>query len=207
MRSALAIVVFTAAGVLGCSNESPSPGTGGSGGSAGGSPLTVEPYLYTAEGSGSLLLHEGDPIELWGAPQGGHWSRIGARVGGFGTDTAKLVVRARDPDTQTVIVEATRTAPMVPVEGAPGLMQPDPTNMYNMAHVPLCPADDGRGIDGAKLLLEVQVIELYGDFSEGTTSLGVVPRCPSEAGPARDYCTCECGPDYVPGKCASPTSG
>jgi hypothetical protein len=167
----------------------------------------VEPLVFTGEGDGHAPIAEGGPLELWAAPQGGHWSRVGARVVGLGTDTAELVARLRDPTSGALVAEATRTAPMVPVPGSPDVKHPDPTNMYNVVHLPLCPGDDSRGLAGATYHLEVQVTELYGDFSQGAATLTVVPTCTAPAGPLLDYCACECAADYVPGKCAGPTNG
>jgi hypothetical protein len=192
---------------MGCASESTPAGTGGSGGAEAGSPLGVQAYLYTAEGEGYSLIQPGGTLELWAAPQGGHWARVGARVAGLETDTAELVARLVDPQTKQVVVEATRTAPMVATQDDPSLKQPDPTNMYNVVHLPLCPGDDGRALDGGEFWLELVVTELYGDFSTGSVSLPVVPKCQQPAGAEKDYCSCECGPGYVPGKCAGPTNG
>ncbi len=200
---ALALVL---AGSTGCDSSDRPGGTGGSGGGEAGT-LSVQAYLYTAEGAGYTLLEPGAELELWAAPQGGHWARIGARVGGLGTDTAELVARLFDPTTDALVVQADRTAPMVIAKDDPSLKQPDPLDMYNVVHLPLCPGEGGRGLNGESYRLEVQVTELYGNFSTGSVSLPVVPSCQQPAGPAQDYCACECGSDYLPGKCAGPTNG
>lgn len=175
--------------------------------SDGGAPLSVQPYLYLAQGAGYATIEPGGEIELWAAPQGGHWARVGARVGGLETDAAELVARLVDPETKAVVVEATRTAPMVAAADAPGWKQPDPTDMYNVVHLPLCPGEGGRALDGGSFWLEVEVTELYGDFSTGSVSVPVVPRCQQAPGADLDYCRCECAGDYLPGKCASPSGG
>lgn len=197
LRGALALVALAASG---CDGEPAPPGSGGAGGDSGAA-LSVTPYLYRAEGDGYVLLQPGGELELWAAPQGGRWARIGARVGGLGTDTAKLVARLIDATSGTVVVEASRTAPMVPAKDDPNLMQPDPTDMYHVVHLPLCPGVGGRPIAGVEYRLEVEVTELYGDFSAGTAALPVVPTCQEPPGLALEQCSCECGPDYAIGKC------
>lgn len=186
---------------LACTPEEDPPRS--SEGGAGASGLEVEPVQYTAEGTGYALLEPGAEIELWGAPQGGHWSRVGAQVRGLDSKTVRLVARWKDAESGSILVEAERTSPMVPVPGSAGWMQPDPTSMYNVAHLPLCPSDAKDGAQGVERVLEVEVTELYDDFESGVSAVKVVPRCGQAPGPLLDYCKCECGPDYLPGKCVS----
>jgi hypothetical protein len=195
----LALACLTAA----CSSDERPGGSGGAAGSSGSS-LEVQPYVWST--NGSIPIVAGGPIELWSAPQGGHVSRIGAKVAGLETDTAELVARLRDPVSGKVIVESSRTAPMVAVPGEPGVKQPDPSSMYDVVHLPLCPDNDGRAIDGQPFLLEVRATELYADFSEGSATMEVTPTCGSDE-PSPGYCACECGPDYAPAKCAGDAGG
>jgi len=195
----LAIACSTAA----CSSDQHPGGSGGAAGSA-SSTLDVRPFVWSTDGAVPIVA--GGTIELWSAPQGGHVSRIGAEISGLETDTAELVARLRDPVSGDVIVESSRTAPMVPVPGEPGVKQPDPSSMYNVVHLPLCPDNDGRAIDGQPFLLEVRATELYADFSEGSATLEVTPACSSED-PSSGYCGCECGADYAPAKCAGDAGG
>ncbi|MBI3201679.1 MAG: hypothetical protein HYZ29_09065 [Myxococcales bacterium] len=167
----------------------------------------MQAALYTAEGDGYDLLEPGSELELWSAPQGGHWSRIGARVGGLGSDTAELVARLVDPETGAVIASASRTAPMIPTPSDSALKHPDPSDMMHVVHLPMCPSDDGRALDGVVHRLEVEVTELYGDFGTGSVVLPIVPRCQQAAGADLARCVCECGPSYAPGKCALPDGG
>jgi hypothetical protein len=148
-----------------------------------------------------LPIVDGSSIELWAAPQGGHVSRIGAKVAGLATDTALLVARLRDSESDAVVVESSRTAPMLPVPGQPEWKQPDPSSMYNVVHLPLCPDNDGRAIDATSYRLEVRVTELYGDYSEGAAEPLVTPTCSGDAA-LLSYCQCECAASYSPGKCA-----
>lgn len=167
----------------------------------------MQAALYTAEGDGYDVLEPGADLELWAAPQGGHWSRIGARVGGLGSDTAELVARLIDPATGAVLAQASRTAPMIPTPGDPAFKHPDPSDMMHVVHLPMCPADDARGVDGVSYRLELEVTELYGAFSTGSVAIPIVPRCGQPAGAGLSHCQCECGPSYVPGKCALPETG
>jgi len=190
-------------GTLACSSEQGPAGSGGSGGSSGATAsLGVEPYVWTGEGTGSVFIQDGGSIELWSAPQGGHVSRIGARVTGLDTDKAELVARLRDPKDDAVVAESSRTTTMLPVPSLPGVKQPDPGDLYAVVHLPLCPDYAGRPIADTEYLLEVHVTELYGDFTEGSVSLHVTPTCEQPPGPELEHCSCECGPDYGPAKCA-----
>lgn len=194
-------MVALCSSVAACDSSDPADGTGGAGGSA--PALGVEAYGWVPQGEAVVTLSDGDAIELWGAPQGGHVSRIGARVTGLGTDTALLVARLRDPTTDAVIAEGTRTSPMVDAPDVPGAKQPDPSSMYNLVHLALCPDNDGQAIAGVERVLELAVTELYGDFSEGSTRVRVVPTCLMPPGPEHDSCECECAADYTLGKCAA----
>ncbi len=188
------------ASVTGCDSPTEPRGTGG----AAGNPLTVQAALYTAEGDGYEPIAPGGALELWAAPQGGRWARIGARVGGLDSDTAELVARLIEPVTGALVAEASRTAPMIVTPDDPDFKHPEPSDMNHVVHLPLCPDGNGRAVHGVGYLLELQVTELYGDFSTGSVALPVVPGCQEVPGPARDYCECECGPDYVLGKCVWP---
>lgn len=164
----------------------------------------MQAALYTAEGDGYESIAPGGALELWAAPQGGRWARIGARVGGLDSDTAELVARLLEPATGDLVAEASRTAPMVVTPGDPGIKHPDPSDVNHVVHLPLCPDGSGRAVHGVGYLLELSVTELYGDFSTGSVELPVVPSCQDPPGPVREYCECECGPAYAPGKCVSP---
>jgi len=185
-----------------CDGGAESPGSGGSSGGDSGAPLSVQAILFSAEGAGWAPLEPGGALELWAAPQGGHWARIGARARGLGTDTAELAARLYDPGSSTPFVEATRTAPMVVAKDDPTLAQPDPSDMYHYVHLPLCPGEGGRALNGGEFRLVVTVTELYGDFSEGSVALDVRPTCQQPAGATLSFCTCECAAAYAPGKCS-----
>src|SRR5689334_20539303 len=61
--------------------------------------LVVLPAQFTELDTPLRMLAEGDSIDLWPAPQGGHVVLVAAKVRNFVGDTAVLRVQARYADT------------------------------------------------------------------------------------------------------------
>jgi hypothetical protein len=147
------------------------------------------------------VLDDGGALELWRAPQGGHVILIGAQIKGLESDMIELRARLRVPTTNFVVAEEGRTVVTQPVPGEPGWRQTDRRTNSQAAHVPVCPNYEARAVVGEEHVLEVEVTELYADFSFGSATVTVLPTCmqtdPSENG----NCVCECEADYTLGKC------
>jgi hypothetical protein len=166
-------------------------------------PLVILPAQFTEEDMPMRMLSPGDPVDLWSAPQGGHVVLLGAKVKNLTSDTITLKVRFRDPDTGLIVAEEARTVKMLPVDGEPGVMQPDIRSRSQVSNVPLCPSYDSRGVVDQTFDVEVLVTALYSEPMESASAtIRVVARCSTPEDEAA--CRCECGPDYVLGKCSGP---
>lgn len=197
-------VLAFALAAAGCG--APSPGPGGSGGAAGAggsgpTDLEVTAMMYTTPDTPEVLCVDGDSFELWRAPQGGHVMVVGARVAGLESDTIELRARLRDAESGWIVAEEARTVVMDEVPGEPGVLQTDRRTRSQAAHVPVCPDYDDDDIVDREHILEVEVTELYADFSQGTALVRVVPACMQE-GADQERCRCECSAGYTLGKCS-----
>jgi hypothetical protein len=173
------------------------PAEGGEDGNA----LLVLPAQFTEENMPLRMLAEGDPIDLWPAPQGGHVVLVGAKVKNLESDTVILRVRARYPDTPFIVAEEARLVKMVPVPGEPGTTQPELQTRTQVAHVPLCPDYDPMDIVDRPLEFTVTVTPTSSDAGlSSTATLHLLPKC--LPGPSEAFCRCECSANYVLGKCA-----
>ena len=194
----------SAGAVDGGAGGSPADSGGGASGAAsdsGPADLEVQPFYYVPPDQPVTVLKEGDPVQLWHAPQGGHVIVIGARV--FGLDTAymRLTARVRMPDTGVIVRENSRTVVMVDVPGEPGWKEIDRRSCSQAAHVALCPNYGDRDIFGQEYVLEVLVTELYADSSAGSAELRVIPSCLQTDPVGKELCTCECSANFVAGTC------
>src|SRR5260370_3280230 len=108
--------------------------------------LQVLPAQFTISSMPMRMLAEGDGVDLWNAPQGGHVVLFGAKVKNMTSDTANLKVRFRRPSTGLIVAEEGRTVKMVPAPGEPGVLQPDIRSNSQVANVPLCPSLPPDGI-------------------------------------------------------------
>jgi hypothetical protein len=162
--------------------------------------LVVFPAQFIDEHSPMRMLADGDPVDLWSAPQGGHVVLIGAKVRNLNSDTAMLRARFRNPSNRFIIAEDGRTVKMLPVPGEPGMMQPDIRSFSQVANAPVCPSYNGMGIVDGTFDVEVTVTALYTDpVQTGGATIRVVARCSTPDDEA--HCRCDCGPDYYLGKC------
>lgn len=186
-------VLFGLVFAAGCGGEKKDTHEAGGTGNA----LEIQAIAFTEPAEPTSLLEPGGKLELWGAPQGGHVSRVGARIVNLDSDDVELRAELRD-ETGTVISSAVRTTPVTPVDGMFGVKETDRTSVYHFAHLALCPDPSGRPIDGRSYELTLLVTELYADFSEGTEVIEVRPSC----NPGDSFCLCECAEGYSPAACA-----
>jgi hypothetical protein len=164
--------------------------------------LTVYPALFVEEGSPIRLLADGDPIDLWKAPQGGHVLVISAQIEGVGGDTVKLQTRLREPDTMAIVAEEGRTVVVQPVADHPGRKEPDIRTRSQASHLPTCPDYGTRDLVDQPYLLEVEVTELYVTPPRtGKATVKVVPSCSGSLTLDPEVCRCECTAGYVLGRC------
>jgi hypothetical protein len=167
--------------------------------------LEVKPFMYTTPPLPVRILADGDPIELFRAPQGGHVLMVGARVAGLQSNTIELRARLRRASTRVIVAEELRTVVMETVVEEPSWKQTDRRTPTQVAHVAVCPNYDAEDVVGVAHELEVVVTELHGDFSTGSRSLRVVPSCVQPATAEREECVCECKANYTLGKCGATT--
>lgn len=147
------------------------------------------------------MLGEGDPIELWPAPQGGHVVLVAVKLKNFVGDMAIVRVKARYPGTPFIVAEEARSVKLVPVPDEPDTLQPDLTTRTQVDHVPLCPDYDTIDIVDRPLEFAVQVTGFGSDDPQsGEATLNLYPSC--VAGKVDvPFCRCECSANYKLGKC------
>lgn len=163
--------------------------------------LVILPAQFTEENMPLRMLREGDPIDLWPAPQGGHVVLVGAKVKNFTGDTAILRVKVGYPDTPFIIAQEARSIRLVPVPGEPDTKQPELTTRTQVAHVPLCPDYDPTDIVDNSLEFVIHLATLPdGGGQSAQMSLRLSPSCKNSAG-GETFCRCECSANYVLGKC------
>jgi hypothetical protein len=165
-----------------------------------GSSLVILPAQYTEENQPLRMLKEGDPIDLWPAPQGGHVVLVGAKLKHFAGEMAILRVRVRYPGTAFIIAEEARSVKFVPVPGEPDTKQPELATRTQVAHVPLCPDYDSEDMVDRPLEFSLQVTEPPADEPTVQTTLHLSPSCRASA-EGESFCRCECSANYVLGKC------
>ena len=162
--------------------------------------LVLLPAQFTEENMPMRMLAEGDPIDLWPAPQGGHVVLVAAKVRNLVGDTAMLRVSARYPDTPFIVAEEARSVKFVPVPGEPDTMQPDLRTRTQVAHIPLCPDYDPMDIVDRPLEFALTVTSTLGEEPQsGAATLQLYPSCAASADEA--HCKCECRANYFLGKC------
>jgi hypothetical protein len=164
--------------------------------------LHVEPMLYTEPDTPTRLLRDGDDVELWPAPQGGHVVLVGARVAGLDSRVVELAARLRRPGTREIVAEEKRTVTLEPVAGDPSLLESERRTRTQVAHVATCPDYESVNVVDEMHELEVLVREMAAPFATGTASTNVVPRCLQTDTAANAQCRCECSADYRLGKCS-----
>jgi len=164
--------------------------------------MEVLPAQFIVEDMPLRMLTEGDALDLWRAPQGGHVVLVAAKVRHFPSTAAALRVRVWSPATGILIAEEKRTVAMVPVPDEPDTAQPDLRSRSQVSHVPLCPNYDPDAIVDRELEVEVQMTALYTDPpQQAAARVHLVPRCNQEAATEQELCRCECGASYTLGKC------
>jgi hypothetical protein len=159
--------------------------------------------MYTPPDQPLVILEDGDPVELWRAPQGGHVLVVGARIRGLGGETISLRVRVRDPESNRILAEEKRTVVTELVPDEPGWRQTLRQTNSQATHVPVCPNYGARDIVSQTQRVEVHVTELYAPVeTTGQTELTLVPSCMQNEPSHLAQCVCECTADYVLGRCA-----
>jgi hypothetical protein len=162
--------------------------------------LVVLPAQFVEENIPLRMVGEGDPIDLWPAPQGGYVVLVAAKVKYLEGDTAILRVRARYPDTPFIVAEEARSVKLVPVPGEPDTQQPDLTTRTQIAHVPLCPDYDPMDIVDRPLEFAIEISSNAGEARQsGRATLKLYPSCVGSGDVA--FCRCQCTANYVLGKC------
>lgn len=190
--------MFVIFGVFGCSSPDssgttkPPPST---------TPLSAELGVFVDEGMPLKPIAEGDMVPLWNATQGGHVLLVGARVKGLSGKIAQFRGRLRDPKTNEIVAEETRTVGLSTAPDDATVLIPDVTLRSQVANIPVCPDSLGRDMLSPYLLELVVTDPNYA--TSVTIHATVTPSC--SAVPASDQasCACECAAGYTLGKCAS----
>jgi hypothetical protein len=164
--------------------------------------LFVEPMMYSESALPARLLHDGDDIELWPPPQGGHVLLVGVRAAGLESRVVELQARLRRPGTREIVAEERRTVAMEPVPEQPSLLESDRRTRTQVAHVAACPDYEPVNVVDDVHELEILVTEMNGNSATGFASVNVVPRCLQADASAAEQCRCECSANYHLGKCA-----
>ncbi len=184
--------------VAGCGNESAGPDPKKD---AGFGSYTVFPADFVAEDTPMTMLADGDGVQLFAAPQGGHVLHIAAKVQGMAGQIANIRARIRDSDTDEIVTQEARDVVWKPVPGEPESKQPDIRSISQVTHVPACPNYGALDIVDRAWTLELVItgVDVPGS---GESTLSVVPKC-LESGGDHAFCQCECQAGYVLGKCTS----
>lgn len=148
-----------------------------------------------------VRLDDGDALHLWNAPQGGHVVLVGAEVRGLAADKVRIEARLLDASTEDLIKDDVRNIVMKPIEAEEGWMTPDIRSRAQVAHIPMCPDVQSRTLLGREFLLEVEIEQTEPCAVAGIGRVLVVPDCNQEALSEREFCACQCHPDYEPGQC------
>jgi hypothetical protein len=162
--------------------------------------IVVLPAQFIEENVPLRMLGDGDPIELWPAPQGGHVVLVAAKVKHFVGDTAILRVQARYPDTPFVVAEEARSVKLVPAPGEPDTLQPDLATRTQVAHIPLCPDYDPVDIVDRPLEFTVRITPFGMEEPSGSATINLYPSCVAGVTDV-PFCRCECSANYKLGKC------
>jgi hypothetical protein len=188
--------------MIGCGPSGPSEGSAGNGGVGGGAAaLELTPIMYTPIEQPTAFLTDGSPIELVRAPQGGHVLMVGARIKHSDSDTVKMKARVRDAATGDLINERERTVVLEPVPDDPTTLENNRQTITQMVHVEMCPRPGAYDVYGRAIIVEIEAVELYSDFTEGATSVEVIPTCMATDPYFKGLCECECSADYQPAVC------
>ena len=196
---------------FGCTGGAPDAGADGVGGAAGagaGDPCSPELELrlgeFREEGAALEPLQAGAPLHLWNAPQGGHVVLVAAEVRGLEHDIVAIEARLLDPDTEALLKDDVRSIVMKPMPDEPDWMSPDIRSRSQVAHIAMCPDAQRRELIDTPLLLEVEIREEIDAECTRTASqrFEVTAGCLQETEAERDFCMCQCAPDYMPGACS-----
>ncbi|MEO6773531.1 MAG: hypothetical protein ABI467_10990 [Kofleriaceae bacterium] len=164
-------------------------GPGGSGGTTDG----LEAELVAADGSGNLItLHDGDPVPLMRAPQGGHILLVGARVHSDDTCDLDATGSLRDLATNRVIGLDERTL-YVTATGDGWAAPEQPVDLNAMPNVAVCPTSaTTAAVEGNPYQLEVAISSNGSQVAD--LEITAIPTC----APDDTYCMTECGPSAGP---------
>ena len=147
----------------------------------------IDAELVAADSNGALVtIHDGDPVALMGAPQGGHILLVGARIHTDAACQVDATGSLRDPATNRVLGLDER-ALFVERTGDGWAAPSEPVSLSAMPNVAVCPtAATAAAVNGNTYQLEVAIT---GGSGSATLTAMVVPTCPA----GDSYCTSDCG--------------
>jgi hypothetical protein len=178
-----------ALGLLGCGSAPSS-----------GKPITVTPASYDAP---TMTLHDlatGGPIDLVFPPQGGFVLFVSGRVHELSDGNVEMHARMLDPKDQSVIAEDKRVVTLQRDPADASSWIPDLRSYQNTANVTMCPSSRSTDLFDVQLSLELTVTELSSKRA-GMATLTTVPSCRQTDATQLALCKCECGGNWMPGKC------
>ncbi|MFT3699502.1 MAG: hypothetical protein QM831_40520 [Kofleriaceae bacterium] len=173
--------------LAGCPSTPPDACTPPQQGSGLGDTNGADAELVAVDASGNLVtLHDGDPVPLLGAPQGGHILLVGARIHEADECSLDATGALRDTGTQRVLGLDSRAMYMEPT--GDGFSQPQ-NSLAAMPNVAVCPTSaTTAAVNGQPYQLELTASAM------GTTIVDlkvmVTPACAADD----SYCAQDCGP-------------
>jgi hypothetical protein len=139
--------------------------------------------LVAADQSGNLVVvHDGDPVALLFAPQGGHILLVGARIHADVTCSIDATGALRDVASNRVLGLDERALDLV--ASGDGYAQPlAPASLSAMPNVAVCPTSaTTAAVVGNMYRLELSI-------GSQTLTASVIPTC----APGDTYCLSDCG--------------
>jgi hypothetical protein len=158
------------------------------GGAVGGGSNAVEAVLVAAGEDGALIeIHDGSPVPLVSAPQGGHIMLVGAKLKGSSDCMLDATGALRDPTSGRVIGLDERA--LLLSTGSGGWSQPSDPPLSSMPNVAVCPSSAATlSVDGNPYTLELTLRD--GSTTVATLTATVTPTCAAGDG----YCHTDCTP-------------
>jgi hypothetical protein len=163
-----------------------------------GLPLAVDPAMYALDMT-LVDLHDGDTIDLLYPPQGGFVLFAGAKVRHLAESVVELRGRLLGLD-GTPHGEDVRTVAMITSLSDPTIATPDLKSYLSVANIPVCPSTSTTDLYDKMYLLEVQVTELQSK-RVGVGRRMVTASCRQSDATQLALCRCECGANFMIGKC------
>ncbi|MSP61900.1 MAG: hypothetical protein EXR72_16520 [Myxococcales bacterium] len=164
------------------------------------SAIEVAPTQYALATMTQAPLAAGDPVDLVYPPQGGHVLFVGVRVRHLQEGVVELRGHLREGEGGAILGEDVRTLTMLQTFEDPSVWTPDLHSYTGVSNIPACPDYGPIDRHGRPYLLELIVTEVR-SRRVGVGKVTVTPSCRQADAMAKERCVCECGANFVIGKC------